>query len=208
MTEPGTTCVIGDDHAMLRTGVTEYLRSVHGIRVVGSAADGEATLALVLRRTPDVLVVDAAMPKMSGLEVCREVVAQAPDVAVIIYTGSDDIDLLEQALGAGARGFVLKNGMPDTLAAAIATVAAGGSHIDPALAGALLARRTAPPVLSPREAEVLALLADGKTTEETGQTLFLSPATVRTYAESAMRKIEARNRVHLVAKSFRMGILN
>ena len=208
MTASGISCVIGDDHPVLRAGMTEYLRSVHGIQIAGTAGDGNATLALVLSRRPQVLVVDAAMPGLSGVAVCREVTAQAPHTAVVVFTGTDDIALLDAALDAGACGFVLKSGPPQCLADAVVAAAAGESYVEPVLAAALLRRRSATPLLSRRESEVLALLAEGQTTEEAGRTLFLSPATIRTYAENAMHKVEARNRVHLVAKSIRMGLLN
>lgn len=201
-------CVIGDDHAMLRSGLSEYLRCTEGIRIVGSGRDGRATLELVMRRHPEVLVVDAVMPDMSGVEVCAAVRQQRPETAVIMYTGRDDVSLLEDALEAGAAGFVLKSGSPDAVARAILTVAEGGTYIDPALGGALLARRARRALLSARECEVLTLLADGQTTAEAARQLYLSPATVRTYAENAMHKVEARNRPHLVAKSMRMGLIN
>lgn len=200
-------CVIGDDHAMLRSGLSEYLRCTEGIRIVGSGKDGRATLELVIKRHPDVLVVDAFMPDMSGIEVCAAVREQRPETAVIVYTGSEDVSLLEDALEAGAAGFVLKSASPDAVARAILTVAGGGTYIDPALGGALLTRRARRAVLSSRECEVLSLLAEGRTTEEAARQLYLSPATVRTYAENAMHKVEARNRPHLVAKSIRMGLI-
>lgn len=203
------TVLVGDDHPLLRKALSEVLRAEGDIQIAGEAQDGEQVLALAERRRPDAVVIDAHMPGLGGIEVCRRLATDAPAVTVVIYTGDDDLGLLEEALEAGARGYVLKTGRPRDVAQALRMACAGGVYIDPALGGALLHRRfvRSEQVLSKREHEVLALLADGCTTEEAAQTLFLSPATVRTYAEKAMHKLEARNRPHLVAKSIRLGLL-
>jgi DNA-binding NarL/FixJ family response regulator len=202
-------CVIGDDHAVVRKGLVEYLRAEADIQVLGEAADGAEALALAERRAPDVLVLDVHMARVTGVEVCREVVARGLPTKVVLYTGYDDVELLDEALEAGAAGFVVKSGPPADVARALRFAMAGQIYVDASLAGALVRRRAAPVrrLLSQREEEVLGLLADGCTTDEAAGRLFLSPATVRTYAESAMHKVEARNRAHLVAKSLRMGLL-
>jgi DNA-binding NarL/FixJ family response regulator len=128
---------------------------------------------------------------------------------VVVYTAFDEIEALDMALAAGAKGYVLKTAPPQELVRAVRMAAAGQQYVDPVLAGRLLEHRGAASarVLSNREAEVLQLLADGLTTEAAGKHLFLSPATVRTYTENAMHKLEARNRVEAVAKALRMGLL-
>jgi DNA-binding NarL/FixJ family response regulator len=202
--------VVGDDHPLLRKALSAVLNDEEDIEVAGEARDGEEVLALVARRMPDAVVVDAHMPRLGGLEVCRRLAVEAPGVSVVVYTGDDDLDLLEEALEAGVGGFVLKTGRPHDVAHALRMARTGQVYIDAALAGPLLHRRFVRPeqLLSKREHEVLRLLADGCTTEEAAATLFLSPATVRTYAEKAMHKLEARNRPHLVAKSIRLGLLS
>jgi DNA-binding NarL/FixJ family response regulator len=206
---PPITCVIGDDHAALRQGLIAFLQSEPDIRVVGEATTGEEALALAQRRLPDVLVLDVHMANADGVEICRQAGALGLATRVILYTGSEDVDLLDAALEAGACGYVVKSGPPGDLVRAVRTAMEGRVYVDASLAGALFSRRSAPQrqLLSAREEEVVHLLADGNTTDETARELFLSPATVRGYTESAMRKVEARNRVHLIAKSVRMGLL-
>jgi DNA-binding NarL/FixJ family response regulator len=201
--------VIGDDHAVLRRGLAAYLRAEPDIDVLGEAADGEEALALTARRSPDVLVLDVHMARVGGLEACRRVTELGLSTKVILYTGYEDVALLDEALEAGASGFVVKSGPPDDVVRAIRSVMDGRVYIEASLAGALLRRRSEPErqLLSTREEEVVELLAQGCTTDEAAGKLYLSPATIRSYTESAMHKVEARNRVHLVAKTLRMGLL-
>jgi DNA-binding NarL/FixJ family response regulator len=203
------TCLIADDHALMRQAVAAYLRAETGIELLGAASDGQGLLELVERRSPDVVIADAHMPRLDGIGVCREVAASFPEVRVILYTGDEEVELLETALEAGASGFVVKSGPPAELLRAMRVAMEGRVYIDSSLVGLLLERRserTRNP-FSGRELEVLGLLAEGHTTDEVARRLFLSPATVRSYAESAMHKLDARNRPHLVAKSLRMGLL-
>lgn len=209
-TASSITCLVGDDHAALRKGLVTLLESEHDIRVVGQAADGREALALAQRRSPDVTIVDLRMPGMDGVELCREVAAAGLPTAVVIYTAFDEVQALDMALGAGAQGYVLKSGPPGELVRAVRMVNAGHPYIDPALAPALLEHRvgSTTSLLSAREREVLQLLADGLTTEAAGRQLYLSPTTVRSYAENAMHKLEARNRVQAVANALRLGLVS
>lgn len=202
-------CVVGDDHDLLRKGLTTYLGTLEDVRVVGEAATGQSTLAMVQRRLPDTLLLDVHMSDLDGLAICREIHARGLPTKVVLYTGDGDVAVLDEALEAGASGFVVKSGPMEDIVQAMRFAVAGEVYIDSSLGAALLRRRAdrQHQVLSARESEVVTLLADGKTTDETARSLFLSPATVRSYAESAMHKVDARNRAHLVAKSLRMGLL-
>jgi two-component system nitrate/nitrite response regulator NarL len=204
------TCVIGDDHDALRTGVIAMLRHEDGIDVVGDADTGEGILALAERRHPDVTIVDVTMGAMDGLEVCREATKRGVPTAVLVYSGRDDLDVLDSALDAGAAGYVLKSSPIGELIRAVRTVAQGSTWIDGRLAAELLRRRRdrEGPILSPREQQILQLLAAGRTTDEAAAELFLSPATVRSYIESAMGKLGARNRLHAVAQALRAGLIS
>lgn len=198
-------CVIADDHALLREGLVAMLEAEDDVSVAGVANTGPELLDLLAELAPDVAIVDHGLAGGEPIELAGQT-----DVPVIVYTGRDEIGRLDDALEAGVRGYVLKSGPPGELVRAVRTVSAGLPFIDPALAGGLLARRLGKPhsPLSRRETEVLQLLAQGLTTEAAGQKLFLSPTTVRSYAENAMRKLEARNRVHAVAIAVRLGILD
>jgi DNA-binding NarL/FixJ family response regulator len=202
-------CLIAEDHELMRQAVAACLREAPAIELVGSAPDGETLLDLIPRRKPDAVITDVHMPGLDGLAVCRVVAERFPQVRVILYTGDDDLDILEEALEAGASGFVVKSGPPSDLVRALRVAMKSQVYIDSTLVGALLARRAEPRrnPFSGRELEVLGLLTEGHTTDQIAAQLFLSPATVRSYAESAMHKLEARNRPHLVAKALRMGLL-
>lgn len=204
------TCLVGDDHEALRRGLVTLLEAERDVSVVGQAGSGSETLALTERRRPDVVVVDLKMPDIDGIELCRQIRERELPARIVVYTAFDEIEALDMALTAGATGYVLKTGPPQELVRAVRMVQLGQQYVDPSLAGHLIERRTATAVrvLSDRESEVLQLLANGMTTDAVGRELFLSPATIRTYAENAMHKLEANNRVEAVAKALRLGLVS
>ena len=210
MTASNITCLVGDDHEALRRGLVALLENEQDISVIGQAGDGPQALALTERRRPNVTIVDLRMPGMDGVEFCRQVNDNELGTSVVIYTAFDELEALDMALDAGASGYVLKSGPPAELLRAVRMVHSGHDYIDPALAAPLLQRRVSAghSLLSTRENEVLQLLADGHTTEGVGRELYLSPTTVRSYAENAMHKLEARNRVHAVAQAIRLGLVD
>lgn len=197
--------VIVDDHVALRRGMELLLRRA-GHHVVGTADDAESGEALILRRNPDVALVDLALPGMSGAQLTRSLLRSDPGLRIILYTGAADERQLLDALDAGAAGFALKSGDPEELEEAIRTVAAGGDYIDPRLTP-LLAKggsgktRT----LSPREREIMGLLSRGLSGEEAAKQLFLSSETVRTHVRNAMSKLGAATRAHAVALALQRG---
>jgi len=209
MLTPGETrelnVVIVDDHVALRRGMELLLRRA-GHHVVGTADDAEAGEALILRRRPDVALVDLALPGKSGAEMTRSLLAQDPDLRIILYTGAADERQLLDALDAGAAGFALKSGDPEELEQAILTVAGGGDYLDPRLTPLLgkelNGRRK---TLSPREREIMGLLSRGLSGEEAAKQLFLSSETVRTHVRNAMTKLGAATRAHAVALAIQRG---
>jgi DNA-binding NarL/FixJ family response regulator len=205
-TPESATVVIVEDHVALRRGLELLLRDTD-CRVIGTADDAETARTLVERRRPDVAIVDINLPGQSGIELTRALLAENPDLGVLLYTGIDDQDTLSAALDCGARGFALKAGAPEELLTAIRAVASGETYVDKRLRPLLLARLTTERigVLSPREREVLDLLAQGLTGEEVAARLGLSPETVRTHVRNAMDKLEAHTRVHAVAIALRQG---
>ncbi len=213
-TESGTDremirCLVVDDHPVLCKGLANALAGEEDIEVVGQATDAQEGMRIGRNRRPDVVVMDIQMPGMGGLECCAELRAFESPPQVILYTAFDDASLLDQALEAGASGFVLKSAPTSDVVRAVRAVAAGRPFVDAQLTSSLLERRDRDgAALSAREAQVLQLLADGMTTEAAGQELFLSPATIRSYAESAMRKLESRNRVHAIATALRRRLID
>jgi DNA-binding NarL/FixJ family response regulator len=198
--------VIVDDHVALRRGMELLLRR-HGHHVVGTADDAECAETLILRRRPDVALIDLALPGESGADLTRRLLAEEPEMRIVLYTGAADERQLLDGLDAGAAGFALKSGDPEELEEAIRTVAAGGEYLDPRLKP-LLSRSNGngrAHLLSPREREILELLSKGLSGEEAAKQLFLSSETVRTHVRNAMTKLGAATRVHAVALALQRG---
>ena len=198
--------VIVDDHVALRRGMELLLRR-NGHHVVGAADDAESAESLIMRRRPDVTLIDLALPRESGAELTRRLLQADPDLRIVLYTGTTDERQLLEGLDAGAAGFALKSGDPEELEEAIRTVAEGRDWLDPRLKP-LLARKNGnghAHVLSPREREILGLLSKGLSGEEAAKQLFLSSETVRTHVRNAMTKLGATTRVHAVALALKRG---
>jgi two-component system response regulator DesR len=173
---------------------------------VARAGDGEEALARIAERQPSVALVDLRMPGIDGLEVARRARRTAPGTAVLLYTGYGDRALLTEALDAGVGGFVLKEAPLDDLLQAVRRVAAGKSYVDPVLAASAIGPSTAPQ-LTPRERDVLRLLADGLSNDEIGKQLFIAAETVRGYIRKAMEKLGADTRTEAVALALRQRLI-
>lgn len=197
--------VIVDDHVALRRGMELLLRR-HGHHVVGTADDAESAEALILRRRPDVTLIDLSLPGRSGAALTRTLLEADPELRIVLYTGAGDERQLLDGLDAGAAGFALKSGDPDELEQAMITVAEGGDYLDPRLTPLLVRDgRGRTGMLSPREREVLELLAQGLSGEDAAKELVLSAETVRTHVRNAMSKLGATTRVHAVALALQRG---
>lgn len=201
-----TRLAIVDDHEVLREGL-ESLLTGSGLEVVGTAGNIAAALDLVEHECPDVALVDIRLPDGSGIDLTRMLLATHPQLRVVLYTGETDADLLYEGLDSGAQGYALKAGPMRELVAAITKVAAGGTYVDPRLDRILLSERATSRVaqLSPREREVMHLMAEGRTAEGVGDELGVSVETVRTHVRNAIRKLQARNRVHAIAIALERG---
>lgn len=198
---------MADDHPAVLRSVCDVLIDA-GVDVVGRASNGEEAAAKIEATRPAVAVVDVRMPRLTGIEVASQVSRSAPETAVILYTAYGDRALLSEALDAGVRGFVLKEAPLQDLTRAVDMVAGGAVYVDPVLAGVLAsAESERMPQLTKREREVLRLLADGLTNEEIGKRLFLSPETVRTHVQKAMRRLEADTRTQAVALALRQSLI-
>ncbi len=202
------TCVLADDHPAVLDSVSRFLES-RGVRVA-QARDGEAALATIQAVQPDVAIVDVAMSPLSGIDVARRVPEVSPETRVILYTGHNDRALLDRALDAGARGFVLKEGSLESLEEAVHVVAGGGTWVDPGLARAVASPATVStlPPLTPREREILGLVADGLTNDKVAATLDISPETVQSHVRHAMVKLEADTRTEAVATALRHSLIS
>jgi DNA-binding NarL/FixJ family response regulator len=201
--------VLIEDHQALREGL-ELLLDREGWEVVGSAGTAAEGRELVERLAPDVALVDISLGDESGIELTAHLVDADPERRVVLYTGSTDVEQLISGLDSGARGYALKEGTPKELTAALEIVADGGTYVDPRLRPALLSERATrtQSVLSRRECEIMAMLAEGLTGEQVAERLVLSPDTVKTHIRNAMTKLEAHTRVHAIAIALREGFIS
>lgn len=201
-----TKLVVIDDHEALRGGL-EVLLEQAGHEVVGAAGNAAAGLDLVDHSDPDVALVDIRLPDGSGIELTRRLLERRPDLAVVLYTGDSDAELLYEGLDSGARGYALKAGSMEELLEAIDQVAAGGSYVDPRLDRILLSPGATArvPQLSKREREIMHLMAEGNTAEQISEKVTVSVETVRTHVRNVVRKLQARNRVHAIAIALERG---
>jgi DNA-binding NarL/FixJ family response regulator len=199
--------VVADDHPAVLRSVCDVLIDA-GVDVVGRASNGEEAVAKIEATRPMVAVIDVRMPRLNGIEVASKVSRTTPETAVILYTAYGDRALLSEALDAGVRGFVLKEAPLQDLTRAVDMVSGGAVYVDPVLAGVLASAESERlPQLTKREREVLRLLADGLSNEEIGKRLFLSPETVRTHVQKAMRRLEADTRTQAVALALRQSLI-
>ncbi|MGQ9467307.1 MAG: response regulator [Anaerolineae bacterium] len=213
--EPRIRVLIADDHAVLRAGLRMLLDVEPDIEVVGEARDGLEILARVRDLAPDILLLDLAMPRMGGLEVLGRIREASPRTRVLILTMHEEEEYLQEALQAGSAGYVLKRAAAEELLSAIRAVYHGGVylHLEHArrLVEDMVDRQTrqqeqgsAPP-LSPREQEVLRLIALGYTNQQAAEALYLSVKTVETYRARLMAKLGLRTRAELVRYALQQG---
>jgi len=212
--------VIADDQALVRGGFRLIL-STAGIPVVAEAADGKEAIAAVLKHRPDVVLMDIRMPIMDGLEATRRILESRPgqDVRVIMLTTFDLDQYVYAALAAGASGFLLKAVSPEHLVAAVLLVRTGDALLAPSITRRLVERFAPRPggpglpgrdlsVLTPRELEVLGLIAQGMSNAELASALTLSAATVKTHVARILAKLDLRDRVQAVVLAYQTGLIS
>ncbi|XRQ12592.1 response regulator transcription factor [Actinomadura welshii] len=212
--------LLADDQALLRGAFRMLLETADGITVVGEAADGGEAVKLTRELNPDVVIMDIRMPEVDGLSATSEICAD-PDLRgsrILILTTYETDEYVAQALRAGASGFIGKGIGAEELVDAVRTIAAGDTLLSPAATRALVARflaapRGSPPhdperlaVLTPREREMVELVATGLSNQEIAERTFLSPFTVRAHVQRAMMKLDARDRAQLVVIAYRTGL--
>jgi DNA-binding NarL/FixJ family response regulator len=215
MREAGTDemkVLIADDHGIVRSGLRMLLEQQSDIEVIAEASDGATARDLAIRERPDLAILDVKMPKLTGLQATREIREQAPDVSVLILSMYDDERYLFEALKAGASGYVLKTQADVDLIAAVRAVERGEPFLTPDAQRALIkdvlgqgAERT--DELTPREQEVVKLVAEAHTNKEIAEILHLSEKTVENHRSNAMRKLGMRDRVELVRYAIRRGLI-
>lgn len=202
--------LVADDHPIVRAGVVALLESAAGMEVVAAVADGAAAVAEARRCEPDVVLMDLRMPGMSGVDATAAITAALPNTRVVVLTTYETDDAILDAITAGARGYLLKAAPEQEILAGVRSVAAGATVLAPAIAAALargVHRDRSAPKLSPRELEVLELVADGESNPGIARRLHLSEATVKTHLLHIFEKLEVADRTRAVTRAMELGLL-
>ena len=208
--------MLADDHKMLREGLRRSMTDA-GFDVIGEARDGMEAITLADRLQPDVILMDVTMPNCDGVEACRQVKATGNPTKIVMLTMHADQDVLTNAIRAGAIGYLTKDCSTREIASAVRMAAEGDTVLSPQLARSMLdeVRRLDKPVetdedriVSKREEEVLQLIADGCSTPEVAEKLFISQKTVKNHLASIYQKLDARDRTQAVLQAVRMGIVS
>ncbi|MGE5314741.1 MAG: response regulator [Acidobacteriota bacterium] len=212
---PSIRIVVADDQAIVRRGIASLLSLTEGFRVVGEAANGIEALELAGRLRPDVILMDLAMPVLNGLEAVRKIKAETDAVRIIMLSSHDAEEDVMNAIAAGADGYLLKTASPELLADVVGKAVSGGDgFISPsfpddlieALKARLEHRRRQARDLTPREREVLQLIAEGRTHQEIAEILHLSIRTVDTHRNNLMQKLDIHDAVALVRYAMKEGL--
>ncbi|MGH3006565.1 MAG: response regulator [Gaiellaceae bacterium] len=209
--------LVVDDDDLMRAGLRSVLSSDDTLRVVGEAGDGRAAVERALELSPDVVLMDVRMPDLDGIAATRELLGVSPAVKVVILTTFEQDDYIFGALSAGASGFLLKRTRPEELIAAIQTIAAGDSLLSPSVTRRVIDRMARQPAadtsvvqrleaLTPRERDVLELVARGLSNGEIAEALVIEESTVKTHMKRILTKLRARDRVQAVIFAYESGL--
>jgi DNA-binding NarL/FixJ family response regulator len=213
----GVRVLLVDDDDLMRAGLRSVLSSDETIEVVGEAGDGRTAVERARALTVDVVLMDVRMPSLDGVTATRELLAVQPEARVVILTTFEQDDYIFGALDAGASGFLLKRTSPEELIAAVHTVAAGEALLSPSVTRTVIERTAQQPTpdssardrldaLTPREREVLTLIAHGLSNGEIAAALVVEESTVKTHVKRILRKLRLRDRVHAVIFAYESGL--
>lgn len=214
MSTPLARVIVVDDQTVVREGLVLILGLLPGVVVAGAAASGEEALRLVAQEHPDIVLMDLRMPHMDGVEATRRIRAAFPATRVVVLTTYSDDESIMAALRAGARGYLTKNARAADIARAIAAVRRGDDHFDPVVQRRVVEMATRdrpwaggqPDGLTPRELEVLRLIADGRSNVEIARQLHVTEGTVKTHVNNLFAKAGLRDRAQAVRYAFRHGL--
>lgn len=204
--------MIVDDHPIVRDGLKNMLLAFDDLALTGEAENGRAALAICQQELPDVILMDILMPGMDGIQAARAILDQFPDVKIIMLTSYPKDDLVQEALDAGAVGYILKNASIDAIAGAIRSAHSGEYALGPDAMKALIHSKNAAPKpgsdLTKRELEVLALIVEGLSNEEIGERLVISPATAKHHVSVCIQKLGAANRAQAAALAIKNSLVS
>jgi DNA-binding NarL/FixJ family response regulator len=200
--------LVADDHPIVRSGIVALLQSAEDVDVVGEASTGLEAVDLAETLAPDLVLMDLRMPGITGDEATARILATNPAMRVVILTTYESDDSILTAIEAGASGYLLKAAPQEEILAGVRSVARGEVALAPSIAALLVKRvKTPTPTLSPRETEVLTLVAAGQSNPSIAATLFLSEATVKTHLLHVFAKLDVSDRTRAVTRAMELGLL-
>lgn len=204
--------LVVDDHPVVRDGLKNMFMVFDDLELIGEAESGDEALAFCQQHTPDVILMDILMPGMNGIQATRAILGQHPQVKIIVLTSYPKDDLVQESLEAGAIGYMLKNAQIDDLADSIRAAISGQPTLSPEATQALIRVKTGPLTpgrnLSPRERDVLSLIAQGLNNDEIAERLVISPATARHHVSACLQKLGAKNRTEAAALAIKHGLVS
>lgn len=206
-----TRLLLADDHRMLRETLKKSMLD-EGFEVVAEASDGQEAVALALEHRPDLVLMDVTMPEMDGVEATRRIHDEAPDIRIVMLTMHADQDIIAAAIRAGAVGYLVKDCSFEEVAETVRQAMSADTDVSPQVAATMLAEAQnltidGDSVITKREIEVLQLIADGCSTPEVAESLYISQKTVKNHLASIYAKLDARDRTQAVLQAVRMGIV-
>jgi len=203
--------LLTDDHSLLREAIKKSIEEVPGLKVIGEAGDGVDLMRLLSRTTPDLIILDISMPNLPGLDAAKIIKARNPDIKILILTMHKSGEFLRRALAVGIEGYLLKENALADLVTAIETIRRGGNYISSLLGGKILREgiglRLSGEVLSPREIEILKLVAQGKSSKEIADSLSLSIMTVYNHRVNIKNKLNLKKNAELVRYAIENGYI-
>jgi len=212
-----TRILLADDHKLMRSGLKVLIEQQPGLAIVGEAADGREAVALAKTLKPDVVVMDIGMPNLNGIEAAHQITQALPEIAVVMLSMHSDESYILRALKAGAKGYLLKDSAEADLIRAVHAVAGGKSFFSPAVSKVLLddyvrklkrsGTEDSYDLLTPREREILQLVAEGKSNKDIANLLNLSVHTIETHRSNIMEKLNLRGIPELILYAVRRGII-
>jgi DNA-binding NarL/FixJ family response regulator len=198
--------ILADDHRLVRAGIRRLLEDLPGVTVVGEADDGEQAVELALKEVPDMVITDIGMPRMSGLELAAWLKHNMPKVRVIILSMHAADEYVSEAISSGACGYLLKRSAAEEVELAVGAVAAGDLYLSPEISRRVMHGERQR--ITPRQRDVLKLVAQGKTTREIATQLGLSPRTIDTHRAELMQRLGVRDAIGMLREAVRLGLID
>jgi len=212
MNSPSLRILLVEDDELFRLGLQMKLQQEPGLEIIAEAGDGEAAISLVSQHELDVVLLDVGLPRIGGVEACRQIKQKCPELPILVLTSRSDRALINQLIEIGVQGYCLKGVAAETLVLALRSVSAGASWWDQTATAEIQAlahsKSSNESPLTPREQEILRLITAGKTTQEIAETFYIAPGTVRVHIHAILQKLDVRDRTQAAVLALQKGLIS